>query len=720
MTIAGSDLGRLICGLAFLCTEIAQAAGEATPPPADKVAVGDTYHGVMVEDPYQWLEQPSDPKVRQWTAAQTAAARDYLKRIPVRVKIFGELKEALVGKTIFYRELQFGGGKVFAVKVQPPKPQPVITVRDALFSGEERVVFDPATIDEKGLTSFDWFRVSPDGTLIAVSLSQAGSESGTLRFIKVQDGSLLDERIERVQYPTAGGSVAWDQEGKGVFYTRFPRQGERPEADLNFYQQTYYHRLGESDAGDRYEIGREFPRIAEIELERSPSGRWTLASVQNGDGGEYAYYLRGADGRWTQLADYKDGVKQAVFGGEEKLFLRSIKDAPMGKVLQLTIGDKITPLPNAKLVVPEGKDSAIQEIIASDADLLVKDIVGGPSRVRHFRTNGEPIGEVPTPELSGVPAMFLTEDGKFVLAQTSYVKPMKLLEYDPAARRLEPTLYSATVAVNYDNIIQREEFAVAQDGTRIPVILLMPKETVLDGKNPAILYGYGSYGISNTPGMDPYLKVWFDRGGIYAIANVRGGGEYGEPWHKAGSLMRKQTTIDDFAAAARMLSEKKYTSPAHLGAWGGSAGGITVGGLITQYPDQVKAACIVVGMLDALRTELEPNGEFNTTEFGTVKDPEQFKALLGYSPYHRVKPGTPYPAVLLMTGENDNRVASWHSKKMAAALQAATTSRNPVLLRVSDTAGHGIGTAFEERLNERADMFSFFFDQLAPRETGTR
>jgi prolyl oligopeptidase len=266
--------------------------------------------------------------------------------------------------------------------------------------------------------------------------------------------------------------------------------------------------------------------------------------------------------------------------------------------------------------------------------------------------------------------------------------------------------------VSFADIEVTREFATSKDGSRIPLNIMRRKGAVLDGSNPTLLYGYGGYGISMSPAYEFSRRLWFDRGGIYVVANLRGGGEFGEEWHKAGNLTKKQNVFDDFAAAAQYLIEKKYTSSEKLALLGGSNGGLLMGAMITQHPDLVRAVVSMVGIYDMLRVELAPNGAFNVTEFGTVKDPDQFKALYAYSPYHQVKDGTEYPAVLMMTGANDGRVAPYHSRKMTARLQAANKSDHPIFLRTSTSAGHGIGTALSERIKQVADMYSFLFAQL--------
>jgi prolyl oligopeptidase len=693
---------------------IANAQAPEAPPETPKIPILNEYHGQKVIDDYEWLENAEEPKVRAWTEAQTKRTRSYLESLPEYNRFLEEFQKDIVGKTVRYSDIKFAGGKIFASKFEPPKPQPVIICRTSLSKeGEEQTAFDPAALDGKGLTSYDWFEPSPDGSMIALSLSHGGSESGDLRFIRVADAKLLDEAIEHVQFGTAGGSVAWAADGKGVFYTRYPRNGEREIADLNFYQQVYYHELGSPASIDRYEIGKGFPRIAEILLDRSQGGPWILATVSNGDGGEYEHFVRNADGKWSQVTKFEDRVKKVVFGGRDRLFLLSVKGAVRGQVLCVDLGEDNPTVKESKVVVPEAAGSAITDIAASSTDLLVNDIVGGPSRLRHFDSEGHPKGGIDTPDLSAVLDLVVTETGDFLLTVSSYTKPVEELLYAPKTERLNDTALNWQSAVDFSDIEEQRVFVVSKDGTKIPMSILMPKGTQLDGKNPTILYGYGGFGLSELPRMDIYLRSWFNRGGIYAIAHVRGGGEYGEPWHQAGMLLNKQNVIDDFAACAKFLADQKYCSPATLGVFGGSNGGITIGGLITQHPDLSRAAAIYSGVLDVLRAELEPNGEFNTTEYGSVKNREQFLAKYGYSPYHHVTDGVKYPAVLIAAGENDHRVASWHGKKMAARLQAATSSGLPVLLTVSTTAGHGFGTAFAERLKNEATLYTFFYDQLA-------
>jgi prolyl oligopeptidase len=292
------------------------------------------------------------------------------------------------------------------------------------------------------------------------------------------------------------------------------------------------------------------------------------------------------------------------------------------------------------------------------------------------------------------------------------VKPFAWFSYKPAARAVHRTALYMTSPVDFDDIEVVREFATSKDGTQVPLNILHKKGLKRDGRNPTLLYGYGGYGVSLTPAFDSTRRIWFDAGGVYAVANLRGGGEYGEQWHKAGNLTHKQHVFDDFIAAAEHLIKRRYTNPSKLAAEGASNGGLLMGAFLTQRPDLARAVVARVGIHDMLRVELDANGQFNITEFGTVKDPEQFKALYAYSPFHHVRDGVKYPAVLLTTGENDGRVNPAQSRKMAARLQAATGSDRPILFRSTASAGHGIGTALKERIAEQADTLAFLFDQL--------
>src|SRR5438067_1712491 len=557
-------------------------------PDTPKKPVATEYNGLTVEDPYQWLENDDDSQVKAWSSVQNQRTRKYLDSLPDRAAIEKQLSDWYAKTSPSYFSLVSRPGILFAMKFQPPKQQPMlVTLASADDLKSEKIVLDPNVLDTKGATTIDWFVPSLDAKCVAVSLSTGGSEDGTLHFYETATDKALPDAIGHVQYPTAGGSAAWNADGTGVYYTRFPRKGERPDADLNFYQQIYFHKLGTPDTDDTYSIGKDFPRIAEITLQSSRDGKYILATVANGDGGDFEHFLLGSEGIWKQITQFSDQIKLARLGRDDAIYL------------------------------------------LSRAEIEV-----------------------------------------------------------------------------------RRELATSKDGTKIPLNILFRKGTKRDGRNPTLLYGYGGYGISMSPNFDFTRRLWFNRGGVYVVANIRGGGEFGEEWHKSGNLTKKQNVFDDFAAAAEYLIKENYTRPGKLAIQGGSNGGLLMGAMITQHPELFRAVVSAVGLYDMLRVELAPNGAFNVTEFGTVKNPEQFKALYAYSPYHHVVDGTKYPAVLMMTGANHGRVAPYHSRKMTARLLAANKSENPILLRTSSSAGHGIGTALSERIKQSADIYAFLFGQL--------
>jgi prolyl oligopeptidase len=683
-------------------------------PETPKKPVSTKYQDVTVEDSYQWLEEDNDPQVKSWSDAQNQRTRQYLDKLSDRTAIEKQLTEWYAKTSPSYSSLVSRTALLFVMKFQPPKQQPLlVTLTSADDLKSEKVVLDPNVLDAKGTTAIDWFVPSLDGKYVAVSLSEGGSEDGTLHFYETAAGKALPDTIAHVQFPTAGGSAAWNADGTGIYYTRFPRTGERPEADLNFYQQVYFHKLGTADTEDTYSIGKDFPRIAEIILEGSRDGRYILASVANGDGGDFAHYLlgpeRSASGEWKQITKFSDQIKAAHLGRDHALYLLSRNGAPRGKVLRLAL--ETPELSKAVEIVPTG-EPVIQQIVPTADALFTGDLLGGPSQIRRFSLDGKGEITIPIPKISAVQEMVALEDGSLLFRDQSYTEPAAW--FHCAKEKTEPvkTALRTTSPVSFADIEVTREFATSKDGTKIPLNIIFRKGMKRDSQNPTLLYGYGGYGISMSPNFEFTRRLWFDHGGVYVVANIRGGGEFGDDWHKAGNLTKKQNVFDDFAAAAECLIKEKYTRPEKLAIQGGSNGGLLMGAMITQHPDLIRAVVSQVGIYDMLRVELAPNGAFNVTEFGTVKNPEQFKALYAYSPYHHVIDGTKYPSILMMTGANDGRVAPYHSRKIVARLDEANKSENSILLRTSSSAGHGIGTALNERIKQLADIYAFLFAQL--------
>jgi prolyl oligopeptidase len=695
------------------CSQAAEAPRVVT----ESQPVTNSYHGVEVVDNYQWLEDFSAPAVRDWIKAQNQLTRNYLDRLPYHDGLAEQLAQIRGEESARVFALSWKRGHYFALRFKPPAQQPVLVRVSSLEPPAlTRAVVDPNVLNTNGTTAIDWYVASPDARLVAVSLSEGGSEQGTLHFFEVDTGKQLPDELPRVQYPTGGGSAAWNADGTGVFYTRYPHEGERPEQDLNFFQQVWFHRLGTPVSEDKLEIGKDFPRIAEIELDSSEDGHWLLASVANGDGGDFAHYVRNTEGKWQQVTRFEDGIKAVKLGRDGAMYMLSRHGAPKGKVLRLPFSaltqraeTTSALLAGASVVAPEG-NGVVQELAPSDQGIYVNYLVGGPSELTYYPRQNRAVN-IPILPISSASGLNCWQGENLVFGNGSYLTPFAWFEYKPGKEPKRTALYT-TSPVSFEDIEVVRAFAVSKDGTKVPLNILQKKGLALNGRNPTILYGYGGYGVSLTPAFDATRRVWFDAGGVYVVANLRGGGEYGEAWHKAGNLTQKQHVFDDFIAAAEFLVNHKYTNPSKLAVEGASNGGLLMGAFLTQRPDLARAVVSRVGIYDMLRIELDPNGQFNITEFGTVKNPEQFRALYAYSPYHRVRNGVKYPAVFFATGDNDGRVNPAQSRKMTARLQAATASDLPILFRSSASAGHGMGSSLKVRIAEQSDLLSFLFDQL--------
>jgi len=717
------------------------AADDLMPiPPTPKKPVIDDYHGVKVTDDYRWLEASATPEVREWSKQQNARTRAYLDRLPTRAAILDRLKELYATsngtQSVRFGDLQFKGGVLFAIERQPPKPQSfLVTLASPDDPASAHVIVDPNAMDPSGATAIDFYAPSHDGKLVAVSLSKNGSEDGSVSVFEVATGKRLADQIPRVNGATAGGSVAWNADSTGFWYTRYPRfgangsAGERAPADMNFYQQVYFHKLetavcgagpcpasacgaGPCPAGnDEYALGRELPRIAEIALTSSDDGKFVLARVANGDGGDFLNYIRNVDGRWHQITRLSDQISVAAFGADDSLYMLSREDATMGKIVQLSPPGFV--LSAAKTIVTPGR-SAIESFVPVGQHLIIEYMAGGPSKLVD-KERGRPERAIDVPPVSSVGQIVHVAGNQILFESESFVEAPAWYRYDSSAtsgQAKKTALFEASPA-DFSDIEVTRVTATSKDGTHVPLSILHRKGSKLDESNPTLLTGYGGFSISTTPRFAARNRIWFDHGGVVAVANLRGGGEFGEAWHDQGRLLKKQNVFDDFIACAEYLIKAKYTSPAKLAIEGGSNGGLLMGAALVERPDLFRAVVSHVGIYDMLRFETFPNGVFNVTEYGTVKEREQFLALYAYSPYHHVKDGAEYPAVLFLTGENDGRVDPMNSRKMTARLQAASTthSANPIFLRTG-SGGHGIGAALDDRIEQQADVFAFLFDQL--------
>ena len=709
---------------ATLLTSSALAATKVPPPPktpTDNVVY--TMHGVQISDPYRWLEDWSDPKVQAWSNAQNARTRDYLDHLPTRDAVKSALTRFVKATSPAYSQLEARGDVVFALYSDPAKQQPVLVTLNADADPASRhVVLDPNQLDPTGHTAMDWFTPSADGSKVAVSLSKDGSEAGTLHVFDVATGRDIGEAIPNVQFPTAGGSVAWAKGGAGFWYTRYPGD-DAPAAERRFNMQVYFHKLGTDWHADPLVLGKKdgLERISEVFLDNRYDHDKVMAMVQRGDGNHWAFFVLSADEQPVQIGTYTDDIVYATFGPDDAVYAISRKDASNGMILKLTPPFASMGLDHASVLVPQGKVAIVSggaeehgdDLSFSRDHLFVRDITGGPNDVRVFTLDGKPDGMLPLPAIASNDEIVPLTDGDVLYNVSTYLRPPYYADWNPKTGETHETALKVTSPISYADAEVVREFATSKDGTKIPVNIIMKKGVQRNGQNPVLLYGYGGFGISMTPSfLGPAQRLWLDAGGIYAVANIRGGSEYGERWHQDGMLTKKQNDFDDFAASAQYLIDQGYTSHDKLALMGGSNGGLLMGAVVTQHPRLARAVVSAVGIYDMIRNEGKPNGAFNTTEYGSIADPAQFKALLAYSPYQHVTKGADYPAMLLLTGATDGRVDPMNSRKMVAAMQAATASDHPILLRTSMNSGHGIGSSLEERIDEQTDELTFLFDQI--------
>jgi prolyl oligopeptidase len=697
----------LICAALAPSTAWAQGQKPAPPPKAARRPVVDSYHGVKVVDDYRWLEDSANPDVQAWTAASRDYARARLEALPateaLAARLLGidadrptQLWPFRVGP--FWYAYKAVPGKTFASLVRLAAPED---------EASAKVLFDPSAYDPQGLTAPDFWVPSFDGKKLAISLSRKGSEDGTLSVLDLERGTWLPERLPRVYGGTAEGAVAWLPDASGFYYTRYPRKGERPDADLGRYQQVWMHKLGTPTDKDTYVLGKELPKIAETTFVTSLDGKRLLAQVRNGDGGEVSYWARGAGGAFTQLARDEDRVINADFGVDGALYLLSLKDAPKGRILRLP--HDVYDLSRAELVVPEGT-GRIEGFVATRTRLYVSSLVGGPMELRVYELTGHGGMVVPTPPVSVVGGLQRIDPAsdEVLFAVGSYLEARTVYRWTPGGE-LKKSPLSTPSYVDFSGYEVERVSARSRDGTQVPMTLLHKKGMARNGKNPTLLTGYGGYGISETPWFSASRIAWLEQGGVYAFASLRGGSEFGEAWHEQGKLTHKQNVFDDFIACAQWLIDNKVTQPRRLAIEGASNGGLLMGAAVTQRPELFGAVVSRVGIYDMLRVELSSNGEFNVTEFGSVQDPAQFRALYAYSPYHRVRDGVRYPPVLLMTGDNDPRVDPMQSRKFAARLLAA--GAKDVLLFTNADAGHSVPERMQ-RFRQAAYSYAFIMDRL--------
>jgi prolyl oligopeptidase len=688
----------------------------AGPPVAKVRGITEEFFGVKVEDPYRYMEDLKNPEVAAWFKAQNEYTAGVLTAIPSRGAVIARLKtldEGAAARVFDVRRVP--GGHYFYQKRLANEDVARVFVREGL-AGSEKVLVDPTKFMTAGGPHFviSYYTPSLDGKYVAAGLSPAGSEDAVLRVVDSESGKETGDVIDRAQF----GAISWLPDGHSFLYNRLQKlTASSGPNDRYLNSRMYLHVLGSDPEKDRQVFSSETPGVkaeaTDIPIVQTFEGsRYVVGTLNHGVQNELTVYaallddVKNGKATWNLVCDVADDVTGFDVHGDE-LFLLSHHGAPRFKVLRTNFSNPSAS--GAEIVVPPS-EAVIQSLgVARDA-LYVQSLDGGLGKLlRLSYAAGSTAAQIALPfdGSVGLTAMDPRLPGTLV-AMTAWTKGPKVYAFDPEHKTLTDTKLQPVGKFDEPADLESMEVRVkSHDGAMVPLSIVHKKGLKLGGSSPTWLEGYGSYGITIDPHFDPRFLAWYERGGVFAVAHVRGGGEYGEDWHLAGKQLTKPNTWKDMIACAEYLIQQKYTAAPRLLIEGGSAGGITIGRSITARPDLFAVALDEVPDSDMLRTEFSPSGVLNTPEFGTVKEPDGFKALYEMSAYHHVKDGTKYPAVLLTTGFNDPRVPSWHPGKMAARLQAATSSGKPVLLRVDYDAGHGIGSTKTQRELELADQMSF-------------
>ncbi len=689
--------------LLILASTAAAQPGKLAYPPTRTDNIVDILHGVKIVDPYRWLEDGNSTEVKTWVEAQNQLTQSILGKVPGRKAIHDRLNTLLeIGSlgTPTPRK-----GRYFYTKREGTQNQAVLYVRDGVH-GTDRVLLDPNLLAKDGTIALDWWFPSRDGKLLAYGLSKDGSERSTLYVRDVATGKDLGDTIPQ----TRACSVAWLPDGSGFYYTRYPTPGTVAKGQENYFRHVFLHKLGDDPVRDPKIFGEGRKPEDWHDVQLSPDGRWVAVTAHQGWAKSEIFICdnQSDDKRFVPLVENVEAIFNVTLR-PDVWYVHTNQDAPRYRLFR--VDPKAPARDKWTEIIPEGKD--VLESVALVGDTIVGDYMhDASSRLKLFDLHGKLRQEIKLPTLGSVAGLGAEWDGNelFFGFQSFTVAPSIYRVELPAAKDelwgqvktdLDPTAYEVK-QIKYKS----------KDGTLIPMFLAHKKGLEPNGKTPTLLYGYGGFNISLTPVFSATRFMILERGGVLAIANLRGGGEYGEDWHRAGMLDKKQNTFDDFIAAAEWLIANKVTDRNHLVIQGGSNGGLLMGAAVTQRPDLFKAVVCQVPLLDMTRFHKFLIARLWIPEYGNPDDPEQFKWIYAYSPYQKVKEGTAYPAMLLTTAASDSRVDPLHARKMAARMQAATVSAAPILLRQETRAGHGAGKPRGLILDEQTDIWSFIYSQL--------
>jgi prolyl oligopeptidase len=702
----------VLAGVVFAGDDAKSDAKAASgPPKAEKRPLEETIQGVKILDNYRWLEDGNNPDTQKWVADEMAYTHSVLDPLPGRDAIHKRLTELLSIGSLTQPEI--GGKYYFYTRREGMQNQPVLYVREGV-EGKDRVLVDANQLAADGTIALDWYQPSENGRFLAYGTSPSGSEMSTLHILETKTGKALPDTIER----TRACSIAWMHDNSGFYYTRYPKKGDVPEGQEMYNRHVFYHELGTDPTTDPpiFGEGRDPEDWPSVSLDND--GRLLLITVAQG---------------WTKselfLMDLKKGTpptrittgKNFLYSGSVyngRLYIVTNEDAPRYRVFMAEAGNYERD--DWKEIIPQ-TEAVLQGAALWGGKIFAQYEQNATSQLRLFDVDGKVISDIHLPALGTV----FGSEGKWDRDEIfygflSFTVPPTVYRFD--LKTGATTVWAKVDAPSIDPAAYevQQEWYQSKDGTRVPMFVVYKKGLKKDGHNPALLTGYGGFNISLTPSFSRTAYLWMEHGGIYAVANLRGGAEFGEDWHRAGMLGKKQNVFDDMIAGAEHLIAEKYTDKDHLAIQGGSNGGLLMGAMITQRPDLFRAVVCQVPLLDMLRYQNFQIAKLWIPEYGSSDNPEQFKWLYAYSPYHHVKAGTEYPAILFMTADTDTRVDPMHAKKMAALMQDEAENgksrTRPILLRIEAKAGHGAGKPVTKQIEEFTDVYSFLFWQLGVRE----
>jgi prolyl oligopeptidase len=683
----------------------------SAPPKAAVKPVVDIFHGTKIQDNYRWLEDSNSPETQKWVEEELAYTRAVLDPLPGRPAIQKRLTELLSIGSVTPPEI--AGKYYFYTKREGMQNQPILYVREGL-NGADRVLVDANQLAADGTVALDWFHPSDNGKYVAYGTSAGGSEMSTLHIIETKTGTILPDTIERAR----AASIAWQHDNRGFYYTRYPKKGEVPAGQEMYNRHVFYHELGQDPEGDDriFGEGRDPEDWPEVSL--SNDGRWLLINVAQGWTKSELFLM---DVNSDKPPSRVTTGKNFLYDGEVyegKLYITTNEDAPRYRVFVTDAGNFDREA--WKEIIPQ-TDAVLQGVSVFGGKLFAQYEQNATSQLKVFDLDGKELTDLSLPALG---AVFGTggrwnRDEVFYGFQSFTFAP-SIYRYDLKGNSTSLWIEVDAPSIDPSRYDVEQEWFKSKDGTRVPMFVVHKKGLEKNGRNPTLLTGYGGFNVSLTPAFSRNAYLWMEHGGIYAVANLRGGAEFGEDWHRAGMLEKKQNVFDDMIAAAEHLISEKYTDPKHLAIQGGSNGGLLMGAMITQRPDLFRAVVCQVPLLDMIHYQDFQIAKLWIPEYGTAESPEQFKWLYSYSPYHHVKVGAEYPAILFMTADTDTRVDPMHAKKMAALMQAeaknGASHTRPILLRIETKAGHGAGKPVTKQIEEFTDVYSFLFWQLGVKE----